>query len=202
MRIRPISLDADEDSGDPHSAANTRAVPTNEVDHPSHEQEIDGYRDDDEVHQNATALLAIGRAMAYAMLDLDPQSYLDWSASFSLAGGPDNDDDGDGLTNRVEYMLGGDPTHPVDTPRPSLGIVDSSGDMIPSYTVTRNLEASDVTPDIRFSVDLVDWSTHSPVLVSSVKQADGTAMLTFHGPWPLDNPARPIGFFRTSVAEP
>ena len=46
------------------SVANTAAVPTNEFDHPSHAQEIDGYRDDDEVHQNAVALIAIGRSMA------------------------------------------------------------------------------------------------------------------------------------------
>jgi hypothetical protein len=72
--VRQAILNADEDSGSPLSIANTEAVPTNEVDHPSHEQEIDGYRDDDEVHQNATALLAIGRSMAYALLDLGPQS--------------------------------------------------------------------------------------------------------------------------------
>ena len=32
--------------------------------------------------------------------------------------------------------------------------------------------------------------------------ADGTAILTFHGPWPLDDPAHPNGFFRTGVVGP
>ena len=45
-------------------------------------------RDTDEVHLNATVLLAVGRSMAYAALDIQPLSSSDWSTSFGLAGGP------------------------------------------------------------------------------------------------------------------
>jgi len=40
--------------------------------------------------------------------------YGEWSTTYSLAGGADDDDDQDGLANLGEYGLGGDPTNPAD----------------------------------------------------------------------------------------
>jgi hypothetical protein len=200
--VRQAILDVDEDSGAPLSVANTRSVATNETDHPTHAQEIDGYRDTDEVHLNAAALLTIGRSMAYGMLNLEPVSYMDWADSFDLAGGPDDDDDLDGLANRLEYLLGGHPVDASDAPHPVPGTVDLDGVPMPSYTLVRDLGAADATPAVAFSTDFVDWASHPPVLVSSIKQPDGTAVLTFRGPWPLTDPAHPRGFFRTRAANP
>jgi hypothetical protein len=200
--VRQAILDANEDSGAPLSVPNTRSVATNEVDHPTHAQEIDGYRDTDEVHLNAVALLAVGRSMAYAMLNLEPVSYRDWAASFGLAGGPDDDDDLDGLANLLEYMLGGHPADASDAPRPALGSAELGGDTMPTYTLTRDLGAFDVRPHVEFSADLVDWATHPPALVSGGKQPEGTAVLIYRGPWPLGDPTHPRGFFRTRAAPP
>ena len=141
--------------------------------------------------------LAANKSLSRLVEVFDPQSYNNWDASFSLTGGPDDDDDGDGLSNRTEYMLGGDPIGRSDAPQPVLGTASANGDTVPTYTLIRNLQASDATPGIQFSRDLVDWTTNAPVFISSVKQADGTAVLTFHGPWPIGDPSQPRGFFRT-----
>ncbi len=197
--VRQAILDADEHSGAPLSIPDTEAIPTNATDFPSHAQEIDGYRDADEVHQNATAQLALGRAMAYAMLRLKPVSYPAWSAAHQLTGGPDGDDDSDGLTNRAEYVFGGDPANPSSSPRPTITRIATGAEITRIYTVTRNLEASDFVPRTQFSTDLTRWTADAPQLISSIKQADGTAVLTWRSPLPASSPA---GFFRTILVAP
>jgi len=196
--VRQAVLDADEDSGAPLSIPNTRAVPTNSTDHPVHAQTGSG----DEVHLNDVAQLALGRSMAYGMLDLDPQSYIDWSSPFGLVGGPDDDDDHDGLSNRMEYLFGGHPKDSGDTPSPRLGTDKQGESSVTTYSLIRNLEATDAVPVVSFSADLVDWVSNVPTFISSVKQEGGTARLTFRGPWLLDDPAHPRGFFRTALANP
>lgn len=196
--VRQAILDADEDSGAPRSVANTAAVPTNEIDHPSHEQEVDGYRDDDEVHQNTVALLAIGRSMAEALLDLSPQSYIDWSAGRGLAGGRDDDDDGDGLSNEQEYFFGGDPKLLSDAPRPRVEI----GTGAARYIVPWNRGATESIPSAEFSPDLLDWVSQTPVLLPVTELPDGTSLLNYEAPWQIGDPAHPRGFFRTREVSP
>jgi hypothetical protein len=56
--------------------------------------------------------LRIGRSYeSIAVLDV---GYDQWAAFYGLTGGPQDDDDGDGLSNLLEYALGGNPTDPVD----------------------------------------------------------------------------------------
>lgn len=196
--VRQAILDVDEDSGSPLSVANTEAVPTNEVDHPSHEQEVDGYRDDDEVHQNAPALIAIGRSMAYALLDLGPQSYIDWSAGRGLVGGRDDDDDGDGLSNGQEYLFGGDPKLLSDAPRPRI----QTGTGAARYVVPWNRAATEFIPFAEFSPDLLDWVSRTPVLLPITELPDGTSLLNYQAPWQTGDPAHPRGFFRTREVSP
>lgn len=104
--VRQAILNADENSGALLSVSNMNAVPTNAVNHPSHAQEIDGYRDNEEVHQNAIGLLDIGRAMARALLKIPPQSSIDRST-----------DHGTGSTVedlfRAERKLAAGPPHPL-----------------------------------------------------------------------------------------
>ncbi len=195
--VRQAILDADENSGAPLSIPNSRSIPTNSIDHPVHEQEVVG--NTDEVHLGAPAQLHLGHSMAYGMLDLDPLSYAAWAISHSLVSGPDDDDDHDGLSNRAEYMLGGDPKNALDAPHPAIGLAPNGK---PSYTLTRNLEALDIFPQIQFSPDLLDWTTHPPVFISSVRQPDGTSVLLFNGPWPMNDPVHSKGYFRTRIATP
>lgn len=196
--VRQAILDADEDSGAPLSVSNTAAVPTNEIDHPSHKQQVDGYRDDDEVHQNAVALIAIGRSMAEALLDLDMQSYIDWSSGRGLVGGRDDDDDGDGLSNEQEYLFGGDPKLLTDAPRPRM----ETGTGAARYVVPWNRGASELIPFVEFSADLMDWIGQAPVPLPITELPDGRSLLNYQAPWPIGDPAHPRGFFRTKEVSP
>ena len=195
--VRQAILNADENSSAPSSVANTVAIPTNETDHPSHAQEIDGYRDTDEVHQNAVALLAIGRSMANAF-NLTAQSYLDWSADHTLVGGRNDDDDSDGLSNEQEYIFGGNPKLASDTPRPRVEMANGAA----KYLVLRKREATDLVPFIQYSPDLSDWTSHPPTLDTITEQPDGVTLLIFEGPWLISDPAHSRGFFRTKGVSP
>lgn len=192
--VRQGILDIDEDSGSPLSVTNTVTIPTNDADHPTHAQEIDGYLDTDEIHLNATAQLAIGRSMAYAMLYLEPAGYEDWAAAYELEGGFGDDDDLDGLSNGSEYMLHGDPTTSTNAPWPALSFADSS----PVCTLTRDLEAADAAFDIAFSTDLINWTNVPAIFISSERQSNDTSILSYRSPLPLDG-VNPKGFFRVTV---
>ncbi len=48
-------------------------------------------------------------------MELPSKPYQRWSAFYKLVGGPDDDSDGDGMTNLYEYGLNGNPTNPNDT---------------------------------------------------------------------------------------
>jgi Carbohydrate esterase, sialic acid-specific acetylesterase len=191
--VRQAILNADEGSGASLSVANTEAIPTNQTDHPSHEQVVDGYRDDDEVHQSATALIAIGRSMAYALLKLDPQSYTSWAAGRGLVGGRNFDDDDDGLSNVQEYIFGGNPKLRSDAPRPRIDTNTSAA----RYVVPWNREATELIPSAEFSPDLVNWSSQTPVAMPISELPDGTSFLNYEIPRQIGNPAPIKGFFRT-----
>ncbi|MDF7827140.1 hypothetical protein P4B35_24165, partial [Pontiellaceae bacterium B12227] len=128
----------------------------------------DGYSDNDEVHFSESAYLKLGSAMAYAMLGLEPVGYAEWASFHTITGGPNQDDDGDGYSNRSEYALDG---NPANTPEFSLSIVDG----FPAYSVPRNLAASDTFLAIDFSFDLFDWTSQPPDRVSSMMQSNGTS---------------------------
>ncbi len=52
----------------------------------------------------------------------DPkEDFADWQSGFGIGGGAfDDDSDGDGLEDLLEYALGGDPTDPLDHPFPTI----------------------------------------------------------------------------------
>jgi len=195
--VRQAILDADENSGAPLSISNTRSIPTNSTDHPVHEQEIPGSTD--EVHLGATAQLMLGRSMAYALMDLDPLSYADWATSKSVIGTSDDDDDGDGLSNRFEYETGGDPRSAADAPRPILDLGSGSH---AEFLLKRNLEASEGDLMVQFSSNLSDWTSQLPEFLSSTRETDGTATLRYRAPVPVAEPGQPRGFFRVSHPSP
>ena len=194
-KIRLAQLNADENSGAPLAVANTGTVPTNDVDFPVHEQQIDGYRDDDEAHFNEPALLLLGRRMAYEMLRLAPQAYVDWSTANTLAGGPDDDDDADGMTNRQEFTFGSDPMDGSSRHLPTGGWTMANGQDFLVLNVRRNLNALAATYQVLVSTNLSQWDD-SAVFLDSTLQDDGTAIFRYRLPWSADDPAHPAGFVR------
>jgi hypothetical protein len=54
--------------------------------------------------------------------------YDEWAQSYGLTGGPNDDDDGNGVPNLMEYALGGDPLNPMDRGFPLITeLVENEG---------------------------------------------------------------------------
>ena len=199
--VRQATLDSAEDSGDTFAVTNTGAVATNSTDHPSHENEVDGYRDTDEVHLNHVAQLALGRSMAYEILNLSPQSYSDWSTGHGLTGDDDEDDDKDGIDNLGEFYLGSDPLDKTSTARPTSTIETIDGQEYLTLSYIRNLNALASVGVTQVSEDLVNWNNGTaPVFIESVKNNDDTATLKYRTPWHLADGAHPRIFLRLQIS--
>ena len=188
--VRQAILDVDEDSGASLSVTNTGSVPTNITDHPLRV---------DNVHYNWIGILALGRSMAYEMLELEELSYSDWSATHQLAGTRNDDDDHDGVPNVLEFALGGNPNNAADQPTQSVGVMTVDGERYASYSFSRNLNASNTVINTFLSFDLVDWMSFGPTFVSSEKQPDGSATFIYRDTRPLETADPPRAFFRIGV---
>ncbi len=68
---------------------------------------------------------------------------------------PDQDPDGDGIQNVLEYLFGGDPTSPLDAPLPTLGLSGTEY----RYFVRRDPTAAGWRLTVETSADLMDWAT-------------------------------------------
>ncbi len=89
--------------------------------------------------------------------------YNTWAgpAGYDLTGGPDEDDDGDGMTNFQEFAFGLDPTSRASA-NPIADVSQLAASRIFSYT---RLAASGLTYTVWVSTDLQDWGIE-PAAVS------------------------------------
>ncbi len=198
--VRQAELNLDENSGNALAKSNTATVPTNSTDHPSHEQESDGYRDTDEVHLNATAQLALGRSMAYKMFNLTPQTFSEWATAQGVTGNAEDDDDNDGDTNSEEFYQGTDPTDASSFLDTDAKIEDVEGTNYLTITIIRDLNALDVSAIAEISEDLIDWNDGiAPVLVESSK-VDNLQTIKYRAPWSITDMSHPKAFLRCKIA--
>ena len=123
--------------------------------------------------------------------EVAPQSYGDW-ATATGAGDPDDDQEGDRVSNALEWLLGGDPfvSSPEILPSASVQSVNVSGveDDYLTITFTHLISAEGVTTTAQLSPDLVSWQGGPGFvsLVSRVYHGDGTATSTFRSATPID----------------
>jgi hypothetical protein len=98
-------------------------------------------------------------------------SYLSWIDSFTpndllpdeAAKLPGADPDGDGITNLMEFVLGGSPVVASQSILPTLATVGA--DFVLSYK--RSDESESVTTQVgQWSTDLTNWNDVTPVLVN------------------------------------
>jgi hypothetical protein len=92
--------------------------------------------------------------------------------SITFSGNPNGDDDGDGLSNFLEYALGVD--SPVFEARADP---DNPGRLL--FSFPRNLAADDTLVEVQSSSDLSNWTTARSALIGSAGQGNGIAIETW-----------------------
>jgi len=107
---------------------------------------------------------------------------------------PGADPDGDGITNLMEFVLGGSPVVSSQSILPTLATVGS--DLVLSYT--RSDESKSVTTQVgQWSTDLTNWNEVTPVLVNENGAAADTMSITV----PKSNAVNGKLFLRLNVEE-
>ena len=106
-------------------------------------------------------------------------TYSDWAALNELQGEPEDDDDGDAISNFLEFLFGSKPTIAADAPAPITGLESIGENDYLTITFRKNL-AADAQLSIEVSDNLVTWSS-SPAMfetISTTDNGDGTATIT------------------------
>lgn len=86
------------------------------------------------------------------------ETFADWADSFGLTGGPDDDDDGDGVSNLMEYALAGfNPLQNDSNLLPQLN--PTTGNLV--YIIHKNPDAQNVTYEVESTVDFVTWNSQN-----------------------------------------
>jgi hypothetical protein len=141
----------------------------------------------------------------------------DWQAQYfgsnGLNAGPNDNFDGDGLTNLQEFAFG---TNPTETSTGSLsyaaGFISQRGlpavslrnitggvDFRASFIRRKNHLAVGLTYQVQFSGDLTTWqsSTATPTIVASDAETEAVTV-----PYPLFVNGKKARFFRVAVSQP
>ncbi len=162
----------------------------------SHRQ-INGFIDDFRVYEGvADAEMIEAIRMENLPSGDEPDGYAAWLEEFFTPGeidngaltGPEADPDGDGVSNLLEYALGGDPTQPDRGVLPVQGIQTIDGADYLSLAFTRPEGIDDVVYAVESSSDLINWSPETE-LVDSVSE-DGEIIETHRDTFPLDQEER------------
>ncbi|MDG2123893.1 MAG: lamin tail domain-containing protein, partial [Verrucomicrobiales bacterium] len=88
----------------------------------------------------------------------------------TFSGNPDADDDGDGLSNFLDYTFG-------NSPRPAFSTA-AGGALV--FELHRNLLAEDVIITVESSSDLINWDPTGVIPHSAASLGDGLELQTWH----------------------
>lgn len=119
----------------------------------------------------------------------DAPGYAAWKQNLNLAG--DDDPDGDGVSNLLEYALGG---NPLVCDRAIIPVVGREADGAWHFTLTRLLLAEDVEWQLQESDDLATWRAAEGISALSSSTTLTTETIEFSVPPSASNPR----FFRFS----
>ena len=134
----------------------------------------------------------------------DGESYAGWAARFGVTD-PLADGENDGLSNVLEYALGGTPSAmdasrlPVMTVEPHS--VNGTTDTYLTLTVRRPLAATGATAVAEWSTapEQVVWSATGTLVSTAIDSATGTLIEIWRAPIPLSAAPRLFGRLRVSV---
>ncbi|MGY8686245.1 MAG: hypothetical protein ACKVHP_00680, partial [Verrucomicrobiales bacterium] len=111
-------------------------------------------------------------------------TYATWAASHGLMGGPDDDDDGDTLSNFFEYHFGSNATLAADAPIPTLAIrrldIDGSIQDYATLTFRQSQTTANASLTIEISDDLATWTSDPAATeeLERIDRADGSSTIT------------------------
>lgn len=101
--------------------------------------------------------------------------YAVWAAGFfadgAKAGEPAEDADADGMSNLLEYALGGDPLSPADAASIAPRLVREQDRLGLAYKPAAN--RPDLTWDVEWSTDLVEWEASETAILTVDTSLDG-----------------------------
>lgn len=131
----------------------------------------------------------------------DDLSYAEWRATSGASAVPTDDDDQDGLSNRLEYAIGTNPVSANPGPAPVIATLTVGG--VPASYVTltfpRQANATDLTYAVEYSTNLTSWAA-SAVRVSATNNFDGTTTEVWRAPTAIGGGS--TGFLRLRVTAP
>ncbi len=122
--------------------------------------------------------------------------YAEWALQNAVQGGPEEDDDGDAVSNYLEYYFGSRPDLATDAPFTNASIQRIGGANYLTLSFPRNLFAQ-ASMEIQLSFDLRTWTAEPEILetVSNFDNGDGTVEVTVRYLRPIDNSSKKV-FFR------
>ena len=98
----------------------------------------------------------------------------DWAASFGISGGPNDDENGDGLTNFFKYAFGLDPNDASSISPVTAPDVDSG-----TFTYTRRRQdLTGLTYSYEYSTTLAGWNPLIPLLADTTDNGDPVETIT------------------------
>lgn len=100
----------------------------------------------------------------------DTQTYGSWAIANNVTGLPNDDDDGDGISNLMEFALLGDPLIPDSSILPTVSISD---DFL-TLTFDRPIAADGLTYIVEFSTDLQSWNDQNSLQLFSTPSTAGS----------------------------
>ena len=117
-------------------------------------------------------------------------TYTEWALQNSVQGGPEDDDDGDNVSNYLEYYFGSSPDLATDAPFADARIQRIGGANYLTLSFPRNLLAGG-SLEVQLSSDLRTWTTDAAMFeaISTLDNGDGTAEVTcllYTSPSPRD----------------
>ncbi len=171
----------------------TNNFPLLDLDHITHVRLIDVVGDGSASDARGEVLYDPYPTIASAGFDLDAvgvinpvkTTLVEWATLHSVPPDGQSDSDDDGATDLQEFVMGGDPNNPADTP--SLALASSATEVLLSYTLDPFVAG---TCQIEESPDLSIWSNAVPAQVLQQPQGD---LLLIEAHFPTDKPQR---FFR------
>ena len=127
----------------------------------------------------------------------DSNSYYYWARATypGLSGGMDDDDDQDGLENRLEYALGTSPVSDSQQRVPTAAFAGGHARL----TFTRPDDVKDLTYTVQFSDELLTWNLPAEK-VSTTNNGDGSITEIWMSTTPVSSQRRLFG--RVQVTAP